>query len=265
MPSPTDPFYKRIDLASLSSIRIGPVADVYMIGTDDYPDNAYLIGAGNNILFGDTLPPLMKLSKTFDFIHIENDTLRIGAATPGGKIVSFCKKHDIGGFEFLSHLPGTLGGMLKMNAGMKTYEIFNLLLRLRTRSGWHEKRNIPHGYRSTGINEVVFEAIFGIEKGFKPEQIALFKTLRANQPSDPSAGSAFKNPAGDYAGRLIEAVGLKGFRVGDMAFSEQHANFLVNLGKGTFSDAQTLLTLAEEKVLDTFGIALEKEIIVLGH
>jgi len=257
--------YKTIDLAALSSIAIGPTADVFMITSDTYPDDAYLIGAGNNILFGTTLPPLMKLSKTYDFIRFEEGILRIGAATPGGKIVSFCKKHDIGGFEFLSHLPGTLGGMLKMNAGLKTYEIFNLLLRLRTRSGWHEKCDIPHGYRTTGIDEVVFEAVFMMEKGFDPNKIALFKTMRDNQPADPSAGSAFKNPPGDYAGRLIEAVGLKGHRIGDMAFSERHANFLVNLGQGTFADTQTLLVLAQDKVMEKFGIALEKEIIVLGR
>ncbi len=257
--------FKTIDLSKLSSIGIGPVAEVYMIDSDDYPDDAYLIGAANNILFGTELPPLMKLSKTFDFIRIEGRILHIGAATPGGKIVSFCKKHDIAHFEFLSHLPGTLGGMLKMNAGLKEYEIFNRLVALHTRSGWHTKAEIPHGYRTTGINEVVFEATFEIEKGFDPSKISLFKQMRANQPSDPSAGSAFKNPPGDYAGRLIEAVGLKGYRLGDMAFSDKHANFLVNLGKGTFEDAAALLELAQRRVKEASGIELEREVIVLDR
>ncbi len=257
--------YKSIDLARLSSIGIGPVTDVYMIDSDDYPSDAYLIGAANNILFGTELPPLMKLSKAFDFIRIEKGQLHIGAATPGGKIVSFCKKHDIGGFEFLSHLPGTLGGMLKMNAGLKAYEIFNALIALRTRTGWLEKAQILHGYRTTGINDVVFEAIFAQKKGFDPAKIDMFKQMRANQPPDPSAGSAFKNPPGDYAGRLIESVRLKGYRVGDMAFSDMHANFLINSGKGTYKEAIALLRLAEEKVLAEHGIALEREVIVIDR
>jgi UDP-N-acetylmuramate dehydrogenase len=264
MPEPADPHYKPIDLAKLSSIGIGPVADVYMIDDGgDYPEDAYLIGAANNVLFGTKLPPLMKLSKTFDFIRIEEGLLHIGAATPGGKIVSFCKKHDIAHFEFLSHLPGTLGGMLKMNAGLKEYEIFNRLVALRTEAGWLKKEEVPHGYRTTGIDGIVFEATFTIEKGFAPSKIDLFKQMRANQPSDPSAGSAFKNPPGDYAGRLIESAGLKGHRIGDMAFSDKHANFLVNLGKGTFEEAIALLKMAEEKVFQMTGIRLEREVIVI--
>lgn len=257
--------YKSIDLAKLSSIGIGPVAEVYMIENDLYPDNAYLIGAANNVLFGTDLPPLMKLSKAYDFIRIENGLLCIGAATPGGKIVSFCKKHDIAHFEFLSHLPGTLGGMLKMNAGLKEYEIFNHLVALRTKTAWMKKEEVPYGYRTTGISGVVFEATFAIEKGFDPSRVELFRAMRANQPADPSAGSAFKNPPGDYAGRLIEAVGLKGKKEGGMAFSDQHANFLVNLGEGTFEEAARLLETAQARVQEKFGIALEREVIVIDR
>jgi UDP-N-acetylmuramate dehydrogenase len=259
------PHCKSIDLAKLSSIGIGPVADVYMIENDAYPEDAYLIGAANNVLFGDDLPPLMKLSKTYDFIRIEEGVLRIGAATPGGRIVSFCKKHDIAHFEFLSHLPGTLGGMLKMNAGLKAYEIFDRLVALRTKAGWLKKEEVPHGYRTTGIKDVIFEATFVIEKGFDPAKVDMFKQMRANQPADPSAGSAFKNPPGDYAGRLIEAVGLKGLRSGDMAFSDKHANFLVNLGKGTFEEAVSLLEAAQRRVYERFGIALEREVILIDR
>jgi UDP-N-acetylmuramate dehydrogenase len=254
---------KSINFSKFSSIRVGPVADVYLIDSDDYPNDAYLIGAANNLLVGPQHPPLMKLSKDFDFIRIENGVLRIGAATPGGKIVSFCKKHDIGGLEFLSHLPGTLGGMLQMNAGMKEYEIFNLLIRLRTKRGWIGKEAIDYGYRKTNLSDVVFEAEFGIEEGFSEERLSLFKKMRANQPRDPSAGSFFKNPPGDYAGRLIESVGLKGHRIGDMAFSEQHANFMVNLGNGTFEDAMALAELAVQKVYDATGIRLEREVQVI--
>jgi UDP-N-acetylmuramate dehydrogenase len=80
------------------------------------------------------------------------------------------------------------------------------------------------------------------------------------QPKEPSAGSCFKNPVGDYAGRLIEAVGLRGFRRGGAGFSQKHANFLVNLGGATFDEAIWLIDEAKRRVLESFGIALETEI-----
>ena len=236
-----------------------------MIDSDRYPEDGYLIGSANNLLVGSKHPPLMKLSKKFDFIRIENGKLIIGAATPGGKIVSYCKKHNIANFEFLSHLPGTLGGMLKMNAGLKEYEIFNHLIALRTKEGWLNREKIPHGYRSTGINNLIFEATFNIEKGFDASKIEIFRQMRSNQPKSPSAGSAFKNPPNDFAGRLIEAVGLKGYRIGDMAFSELHANFLVNMGNGTFDEAITLIELAQERVYQQTGVNLETELIIVDQ
>lgn len=254
---------KSIDFAKFSSIRIGPVADVYMIDSFEYPEHAYLIGAANNLLVGPQHPPLMKLSKTFDYIRIERERLHIGAATPGGKIVSFCKKHNIADFEFVAHLPGTLGGMLQMNAGLKEYEIFNHLHSIRFKEGYRLRGEIECGYRKTDINEAAFEGVFVIKKGFDQDRIEMFKQMRANQPHDPSAGSFFKNPPGDYAGRLIEAVGLKGHRIGAMAFSEMHANFMVNLGGGTFDEAIVLMQLAQHKVYKRFGIWLENEVAVI--
>jgi len=254
---------KTIDFAKFSSIRVGPVADVYMIDSFDYPEDACLIGSANNLLVGPQHPPLMKLSKKFDYIRIEGGRLHIGAATPGGKIVSFCKKHDIANFEFVAHLPGTLGGMLQMNAGLKEYEIFNHLHSIRFKEGYRLRSEIQYGYRKTDIDEVAFEGVFELEKGFDPEKIAMFKKMRSNQPSEPSAGSFFKNPPGDYAGRLIEAVGLKGHRIGNMAFSGMHANFMVNLGGGTFDEAIELMRLAQQQIYDAFGIWLENEVAII--
>jgi UDP-N-acetylmuramate dehydrogenase len=254
---------KRIDFSKYTSIRIGPTLDVTLLETPEDIIDGYLLGGGNNVLISPTPPPLMMLSKIYDFIRLEEGKLHIGARTPNGKVVSFCKKHNIANFEFLSHLPGTIGGALKMNAGLKAYEIFNHLIELRTDKGIFKKEKIDHGYRYADIDGVIFEASFHIQTGFEPEKIAMFKKMRSNQPSDPSAGSCFKNPKGDYAGRLIEAVGLKGGKIGDMAFSEVHANFLVNLGKGTFEEAMALITLAQDRVKKQFDIVLELEVIVL--
>ncbi|MDD2780409.1 UDP-N-acetylmuramate dehydrogenase [Sulfuricurvum sp.] len=256
---------KTIDFSKFSSIRIGPIVEVALIENDVVPVGHLIVGAANNVLVSPTPPPLMILSKEYDFIRLEEDGLHIGSATPGGRVVSFCKKNNIAHFEYLSKLPGTLGGMLKMNAGLKEYEIFNHLIAIRTQSGWKQKSDIEYGYRKTSINEVVFEAVFEAQSGYSLERYEMFSQMRSNQPNDPSAGSCFKNPPSDYAGRLIEAVGLKGIRQGAMAFSEVHANFLVNMGGGTYMDALILIQEAQTRVQREFNIELQCEVVILDQ
>jgi len=257
---------KSINFAQFSSFKIGPTKQVSLLERNtplEDIQNYYLIGSCNNVLLSNNPPPLMMLSKEFDYIKIEENKLKIGAATPSGKIASFCKKHDIANFEFLSHLPGKLGGLLYMNAGLKEYEIFEHLITLQTVSKNRDKEQIEYGYRFTDINEPILEATFELSHGFDEERVALFKRMRSNQPSTPSAGSCFKNPPEDYAGRLIEAVGLKGIMQGDICFSKEHANFLVNRGKGEFEDALFLIKEAQKRVFELFNIKLELEIKIL--
>ena len=230
---------------------------------DIFPKDRYLIGGANNLLVSPTPPSLMMLSKEFATVFQEEEMLEIGAAMPTGRIVSYAKKHDIAGFEFCAKLPGTLGGMLAMNAGVKQYEIFDILHSIEIDGVWVAKEEIPHGYRFANLGGIATAARFEIRRGYSQALNEELRALRANQPHEPSAGSAFKNPSGDAAGRLIDAVGLKGYRIGDMAWSEVHANFLVNLGKGNYEDAMALMVLAKEKVLTAFGIELEEEIKIL--
>lgn len=256
---------RSIDFSKYSSIKVGPLADVLLLETHDYPKDHYILGHCNNVLVGPKHPPLMMLGKTFDYIKIENGLLCVGGATSGGRLLSFCKKHDISHFELLPKLPGTLGGMIKMNAGLKEWEIFNYLHSIVTEDGEILKKDIAYGYRWTDFKGLVFEARFEIHKGFNEAHLEMFKKMRDNQPNDPSAGSCFKNPKDDAAGRLIQEVGLKGHRIGDMAFSEQHANFLVNLGEGSFDDAIALIRLAQEKVYEKFELWLENEVVVIDE
>ena len=257
---------KAINFSKYSSFKIGGTFDVVLLDAHTNKEeikNHYLIGSCNNVLIGNNPPPLMMLSKEYDYINIENDTLKIGAATPSGKIASFCKKNNIANFEFLSHLPGKLGGLVYMNAGLKEYEIFNHLLAIETLSGRKTKENLEYGYRYTNIDEPILEATFVLHHGYNSQKVEMFKKMRSNQPSTPSAGSCFKNPEGDYAGRLIEAVGLKGKMQRAMCFSEEHANFLVNTGGGKYEDAVFLIHEAQKRVYEEFGILLELEIAVL--
>lgn len=257
---------KSINFSKFSSFKIGNTLDVFLLDEcKSLPNNYYLIGSCNNVLVGTQPPTLVKLDKKYDYIKIENSTLKIGGATPSGKIASFCKKHNIANFEFVSHLPGTLGGLVFMNAGLKEFEIFNNLISIYTCSGEIPKNDISYGYRFTNINEPILEATFELSYGFDETKVAMFKKMRSNQPSTPSAGSCFKNPEGDYAGRLIEEVGLKGVMQGDMCFSQEHANFLVNNGNGNFDDAVYLIREAQKRVYEKFKIWLDCEVAVLDE
>jgi len=257
-------FIKTIDFSRYSSIKIGQTHDVLMIDKGDtVPTDRYLIGGANNLLISPNPPPLMILSKEFATINAEDGVLTIGASTPTGRIVSYAKKHNLTGFEFFAKLPGTLGGMLAMNAGVKEYEIFEILDSIEIDGKWIDKNDIKHGYRYANLNGIATAGRFQIKSGFDLNLMKSLAKLRNNQPKIASAGSAFKNPANDYAGRLIEAVGLRGKRIGDMQWSCQHANFLVNNGSGVFEDAIALIELAKSRILDEFGIILEEEIKVL--
>ena len=255
---------KSIDFSKYSSIKIGPVVDVLLIDEmQPLPKNHFLIGGANNIIVSNNHPPLCMLSKKFQYLHLEDDKLFIGGATKSGQIFSYCKKHNIKDFEYLSKLPGTLGGLIKMNAGMKDDEIFNNLIKIKTVDGYIFKEDIKHGYRFTDIKKIIYKAVFKIERGFDNEKLDTFAKMRKNQPSLPSAGSVFKNPDGDYAGRLIEAVGLKGYKKGRASFSEVHANFLINEGGASFEDALFLIELAKKRVFEEFEIVLENEVIIV--
>lgn len=255
---------KTIHFSTFSSIKIGPTIDVLLLDSIMPLPNGYkLIGGANNLLVSPTPPPLAMLDKTFDFIRLEANILHVGGATPSGKILSFAKKHNLAGFELMQKLPGTLGGMIAMNAGLKEWEIFNDLIAIRTEAGWIPKSQIGYGYRFAKIKGIVYEATFTCKSGFDENLLAMFKKMRDNQPKEPSAGSCFKNPVGHFAGKLIEEAGFKGKSVGAMMFSNVHANFLVNLGGGTYEEAMELITSVKEAVLKRFGVKLEEEIIIL--
>ena len=257
-------YLKTIDFSKYSSIKIGQSEEIKILEKGDAaPKDGYLIGGANNLLVSPNPPPLMMLGKDFATIELKENILTIGASMPTGRVVSFARKHNLSGFEFFAKLPGTVGGMLAMNAGVKSYEIFNILQSIEIEGKWIPKEEFDYGYRFAKLPGIATAARFNTEEGFSQKLLDELVILRSNQPKEPSAGSAFKNPDGDHAGRLIEAVGLKGLRRGDMAWSEVHANFLVNLGNGKFEEALYLITLAQEKVHRAFGIELQEEIKIL--
>ncbi len=242
-----------IDFSKLSTIKIGSKIDVKIIDEDNYNDEIIIGRASNSLVCSGNIGIL---DDKYDFIEIIGDRLRVGAKTKNSKLYNFTRRHNISGFEFLSKLPGSIGGTIKMNAGMKSYEISNNLISI----NGIDKKDFEFGYRYSNINFPIFWAEFEIKKGFNKKLVEMFSQMRNNQPKLPSLGSAFKNPKDDFAGRLIEAVGLKGVRFGGVEFNKIHSNFLVNINNGKCEDVIKAINEAKKRVFNEFGVNLQEEI-----
>jgi UDP-N-acetylmuramate dehydrogenase len=254
---------RAIDFKRYSSIKIGPILDVLEINEIGDYSQYQIIGRANNLLISPNVNKKFAiLGSAFDYIKQEGNLLYVGCATTSGKLLTFTRNNDIANLEFLAKLPGNLGGLVKMNAGLKSWEMFNYIHSIKTKDGYIKKEDVEYSYRETKLDTIVYEVIFNVEYGFSKDMLKEFNKMRDNQPHVPSAGSCFKNPKGDFAGRLIQEVGLKGQRQGDMSFSEEHANFLVNYGDGTFEDAIYLIDVAKKKIKEQFNIDIEEEIII---
>ena len=162
-----------IDFSRYSYIKIGPKVEVKKINEDNYR-NEFLIGGATNTLISPSPPKLGILDDRYKFITIKEGYLRVGAKTKNITLYNFAKRHNIAGFEFLAKLPGSIGGSIKMNAGVKEYEISNNLVALKTLSGWKEKKEIKFDYRFSNLNEPVFEAVFELKKGFDYQRMLYY-------------------------------------------------------------------------------------------
>lgn len=248
----------------------------------------YFVGLGSNLLVRDG-----GLRGTVIFTHWAMRAIRIEAdghhiyaeaGLPSPKVARFAALHGLVGAEFLAGIPGTVGGALAMNAGCYGGETWDVVERVVTidRSGSLHERNPAEyrlGYRSVarqsasgcdGDEEWFAAATFRLVPGNGEASRQRIKELLARriatQPlGEPNAGSVFRNPRGDFAARLIEACGLKGYAIGDAVISPKHANFIVNRGKARAADIEALIERAQTAVRDRFGIALEREVRIIGE
>jgi len=242
-----------IDFSKISTIQIGSKINVKIVDEYNYNGEIIIGRASNSLVCSGNIGVL---DDKYNFIKVENGVLKVGGKTSNRALYNFSKQNDIGGFEFLSKLPGTIGGTIKMNAGMKSYEISDKIISINGKN----KNKFKFGYRYSNIDEPIFFAEFEINSNFNYQLVKEFSNMRKNQPSLPSLGSAFKNPKNNYAGALIERVGLKGVKIGGVGFSEIHANFLVNYGTGTCEDVLKAVEIAKKRVFEEFGIILIEEI-----
>lgn len=236
-----------------------------------------ILGSGSNVLVGDDgiRGAVIAIHKTLDYLHVDGDVVRAGAGVNVPKLVVDLLKYGFTGMEGLGGIPGSLGGAIIMNAGAYGTEIFEFVTDVELiRSGnavTLTRDQIFFTYRGTDLtNDIILEVGFRFERGdvdaAKERRKVLLAKRKDSQPLDrPNAGSIFKNPPGDYAGRLIEASGLKGTRVGNAVVSEKHANFLVNDGEATARDMMGLIELVRSRVRADHGVELELEVKLLGE
>lgn len=251
-----------VDFSKFSSVRVGGIFEVEILDENSEFDGV-VIGGGNNILVSPNPPYLGMLDKKFDYIKFDAEILEIGALTKSAKIYNFSKKNNLTNFEFLKGIPGTVGGMLTMNAGLVGFSVSDCLVSVKTNRGEFLKSELAFSYRKSEIPGIIFSAKFKVGFGFDENLSKEIAQKRANQPRGASFGSCFKNPPNDSAGRLIDVCGLKGFKIGNAGFSKEHANFLINYGDAKFEDVMNLIELAKKRVYEEFGVMLETEVVIL--
>jgi UDP-N-acetylmuramate dehydrogenase len=277
-------------LSKHTSFRIGGPADYYLYPKDledlssavDFAQNnklaKFVIGNGTNLLVSDDglRGIVIDLSQTFMEIDSKENSVTAGAGVDLEKLIHYCAERGLSGLESLIGIPGQVGGGIVLNAGAFDTEISDRLssVRLMDRFGTLEKKRkseLTFGYRMTSIprDAVVVDALFLLKEG-NPKDMEIsqnnyLRKRKEKQPlSLPSAGSVFKRPAGDYAGRLIEDAGCKGLRIGDAMVSKKHANFIVNCRLASAQDVMRLIDEVRARVLKQFQVELELELHLIG-
>lgn len=279
-------------LASVATLRIGGPADLFarvdaeaaLAGVLAVAADAGLAlhvhGHGSNVLFpdGGMRGIVCRLRGELERVEVEGETVRAGAGVTLARLARDTAKQGLLGLEALSGFPSTVGGAVVMNAGCYGTEIRDVLTEVRVaRPGRTvetlQAADLEPGYRTTnlqGTEAVVTRAEFRLRRGDGDAALERIDELNRRRwkslPSGkPNAGSVFRNPEGDFAGRLIEACGLKGLKAGGAAISRRHANVIVNRENARAADVLELMIEAHRAVRDRFDVELRPEIVLAGE
>jgi UDP-N-acetylmuramate dehydrogenase len=252
---------------------------VAFLATVEPGEELHWVGLGSNLLVrdGGIDGTVICLQGALDRIEtLADGRVRAEAGATDAAVARHCARAGLLGVEFLAGIPGTLGGALAMNAGAHGDEIWQRVVTVETagRDGRLRER-IPSDYRIayrsvTGPQDEWFlAATLQLDAGDPDEGQARIRALLerrgATQPTrQPSCGSVFKNPPGDFAGRLVEASGLKGFAIGGASVSTKHANFIVTEGGATAGDVEALIAHVQETVERLHGVRLGTEVRIVG-
>jgi UDP-N-acetylmuramate dehydrogenase len=256
----------RLRLADLTTLKVGGEAEVWNCSSDAAVQGATrvdfrILGGGSNLLVHDQGVPERVVRLVGGYARIDDQALRdnnwLGAAVPLPGLVRRARMFGLSGLEGLLGIPAQLGGAIVMNAGTRFGEIGDVLQEVEwLRDGRIERvpaSELGLSYRSSGLpaGAVLLRARLALQAS-TPERVAAAEVAvdaaRRGQPKARSAGCAFKNPPGDAAGRLIDAAGLKGLRVGGAMIAFEHANFIINDGGASAADVSALLTRVQSIV-----------------
>jgi UDP-N-acetylmuramate dehydrogenase len=278
-------------LAKYTSWRVGGAADRLYIPFDkqdlcefikSLPEDepVFWMGLGSNLLVrdGGIRGTVINTKGRLKEMRINDDrAVYVEAGVPCAHVARFCADQGLTGAEFLAGIPGTMGGALKMNAGAfggETWRIVKSVEMVNSRGdvSLREPKEFSISYRSvkSANDEWFLSANLSLEPGDSEASLqkikGLLDTRAKTQPTNqPSCGSVFKNPEGDFAARLIEATKLKGYRIGGACVSEKHANFIVNTGAATAADIENLIKYVRRKVQYIHGVELQTEVCVIGE
>lgn len=234
-----------------------------------------ILGNGTNTLFSDNDFDgiIIKLDEFNNVSMVNATTIKVGAGYSLMKLALLATKKSLSGLEFACGIPGTVGGAVYMNAGAYKSDMGYIVKRVKVLTPNYTVINMTnaeldfhyrHSFFQTHPNYICLEVTIGLKKGNREEMIAINNDRRerrqASQPLEyPSAGSVFRNPENNFAGKLIEDLGLKGLTKGGAQVSEKHANFVINLGNATATDIKDLITFVHDAVLDKYNIDLKIE------
>ena len=237
-----------------------------------------ILGSGSNVLVSDNgiRGAVISLKNSLKQIEVDDNILYAECGTMLGKIVKHAVKNNLIGLENLNGVPGTLGGALIMNAGAWGGEISENLIHVEVINSKSEiqkiqKKDLNFSYRQSSFNkdDILLSAKFNLKKAdkdiIKENFIEAQSGRKKSQPLNKrSAGSLFKNPKNNSAGKLLDEAGLKGFSIGDAKISEKHANFFINEGNATSKDMLMLIKKAHKEVKDKFNVNLSLEVKLMG-
>jgi UDP-N-acetylmuramate dehydrogenase len=288
-----DKVRENVPLAPFTSARIGGPADI-LLTADTAAELARmvgflwkqelpftLLGGGSNVLISDRGVRgivILNRAKGVKFHLGDQPSVTAESGVVFSNLANRCASKGLAGLEWAATVPGTVGGAVYGNAGAFGGDMAGSLIRaeLLTENGKETftVEQMGYGYRTSILKRgerkaVVLSAELALQNATREEvtvKIQQFSAHRkATQPPGASMGSMFKNPPGDYAGRLIEAAGLKGTRIGNAEISPLHANFFINHANTTAEDIRALIRLAQQTVKEKFGVELELEIELIGE
>lgn len=240
----------------------------------------YILGNGSNLLVGDRgfRGVIIQMFKNYSEISVDGVCVTAKAGALLSKIAKTALENSLTGLEFAAGIPGTLGGAVVMNAGAYGGEMKDVLEEVTVLSGDGEiltlkKEELELGYRTSVVARkgyIVLEAKMRLQEGSREAIASLMEELKekrvSKQPLElPSAGSTFKRPEGNFAGKLIMEAGLRGFSVGGAQVSEKHCGFVVNKGGATAAQVRELMQEVIRRVEETSGVTLEPEVKMLGE